>query len=290
MTNKIERLASMRAACAVASLFIGPIAVACPDGWSSTSFGTCLPNAGGGGNSSTSIPGIRIPNAPGLGPISLTLQHIGGEVVGFVGGVPLEIWLQNSRNLAYGSSQPIPPDVHQKLAGYVPDSVLNVARYKIGDTGFANLANVIEGNGFNGSAAAVTLIDVIIFRSINDYQRLDIWAHEMKHVEQYQGWGVHSFAVQYARNYQTVEQPAYAQGDGYAPWAAEHGIYLGTYKANGNQPMPNPGGPLPRQAIAAYCNNIQSRLTQVRQLPQQQQQAVANALLAEASSAGCTFR
>jgi hypothetical protein len=97
---------------------------------------------------------------------------------------------------------------------------MNRVRYKIGDNGFLNLAHVIEQGGF---ASAVTLIDVVIFRGPTEANDPSIWAHELTHVDQYQEWGVHSFAIQYARDYNGVENPAYGRGNGYWAWAQQRG-------------------------------------------------------------------
>lgn len=94
---------------------------------------------------------------------------------------------------------------------------MNRVRYKIGDSGFANLAHLLEQGG---AAAAVTLIDVVVFRGPSEAADPSIWAHELTHIDQYRDWGVHSFAVQYARNWHSVEDPAYAKGNGYQAWAA----------------------------------------------------------------------
>jgi hypothetical protein len=94
---------------------------------------------------------------------------------------------------------------------------MNRVRYKIGDNGFVNLAHLLEQGGV---ASAVTLIDVVVFRGPSEADDLSIWAHELTHVDQYRSWGVHSFAVQYARNWRSVENPAYAKGDGFWAWRA----------------------------------------------------------------------
>ena len=96
---------------------------------------------------------------------------------------------------------------------------MNRVRYKIGDSGFFNLARLLEQGG---AASAVTLINVVVFRGPTEADDPSIWAHELTHVDQYQSWGVHSFAVQYTRNWQRVENPAYAKGDGFWAWYQQH--------------------------------------------------------------------
>jgi hypothetical protein len=78
-----------------------------------------------------------------------------------MGGVPLEQWIIASHNTAVSGAMPIPPLIRQELTGYASEDSMNRVRYKIGDNGFLNLANVIEKGG---RVQAVTLIDVIIFR------------------------------------------------------------------------------------------------------------------------------
>jgi hypothetical protein len=57
----------------------------------------------------------------------------------------------------------------------------------------------------------VTLIDTIIFRHASDAEdNVALWAHELKHVQQYQEWGVQGFAQRYTHDFNAVEAPAYA--------------------------------------------------------------------------------
>ena len=144
-------------------------------------------------------------------------------------GPALEQAINSSHNTAINGAMPIPPQIRQQLTGYASEDSMNRVRYKIGDNGFANLAHLLEQGGV---AAAVTLIDVIVFRGQSDADDLSIWAHELTHVDQYRDWGVHSFAVQYARNWHSVENPAYAKGNGYAAWAQSHSVTV----TGGNPP------------------------------------------------------
>ena len=115
---------------------------------------------------------------------------------------------------------------------------MNRVRYKIGDPGFLNVAHVIEQAG---PATAVTLIDVVIFRGPTEALSPSLWAHELTHVDQYRDWGVHSFAIQYARDFGAVENPAYAKQNGYAAWMQQGGR---------NQVGLPPGPP---QGLGAFC-------------------------------------
>ena len=169
-----------------------------------------------------------------LGPLGHACDTCGGGVVGglpIIGhavneaqaqaaGAALEQWIIASHNTAIGGVMPIPPDIRQALTGYASEDSMNRVRYKIGDNGFFNLANALERGGF---ASAVTLIDIVVFRGPSEAQDLSIWAHELTHVDQYAQWGVHSFAISYARDYNSVEGPAYAKGNGYWAWAQQQG-------------------------------------------------------------------
>jgi hypothetical protein len=154
------------------------------------------------------------------GTVGQAFEHGKNELRG-LGGVPLEQSIIASHNTAINGAMPIPPQIRQALTGYASEDSMNRVRYKIGDNGFLNLAHMLEQGGF---ASAVTLIDVVIFRGPSEASDLSIWAHELTHVDQYRDWGVHSFAVQYARDYNSVEAPAYAKGNGYSAWAQNHGV------------------------------------------------------------------
>ena len=135
-------------------------------------------------------------------------------------GPTLERAIIASHDTAINGAMPIPPLIRQQLTGYASEDSMDRVRFKIGDNGFANLAHLLEQGG---AASAVTLIDVVVFRGPSEADDLSIWAHELTHVDQYREWGVHSFAVQYTRNWHSVEDPAYAKGNGYRAWAMNRG-------------------------------------------------------------------
>jgi hypothetical protein len=164
-------------------------------------------------------------------------------------GPTLERAIIESRNTAINGSIPIPLDVRRAMSGYISEDSLNRARYKIGDNGFINLAHLIEQGG---RADAVTLIDVIVFRGPSEANDLSIWAHELTHVGQYAAWGVHSFAVQYARNWRSVEDPAYAKGDGFYAWYNQHQANMPTTPAN-TLPATYTLPPANMRPLGAFC-------------------------------------
>lgn len=180
--------------------FIFPLqpAAACQDGYTADSFGLCWPTIGG--------------------DIADTWERMDRERRAQTYGPGIATWLQGSRETAYPASQPIPADVRSQLTGFVPEDVLNRARYKVDDSGLINAAaNILH---INSNIAAVTLVDVIVFRNAIDAQsNYKLWAHELKHVRQYMDWGTLDFGRHSARNYEAeVEQPALDEGERYASW------------------------------------------------------------------------
>jgi len=190
-----------------------------------------------------------------LGPLGHACDTCGGGVVGGLpvighalneaqaqaAGTVLEQWINASHNTAINGAMPIPPQIRQQLTGYASEDSMNRVRYKVGDSGFVNLAHMLEQGGF---ADAVTLIDVVVFRGPSEANNPAIWAHELTHVDQYRDWGVHSFAIQYARDYNGVENPAYAKGNGFWAWAQQNHIAPATVAS------PPPATP---QGFGAFC-------------------------------------
>lgn len=117
-------------------------------------------------------------------------------------------WLLRSRDAALAEGvQPMPPVIRQQLLAYYPSQLLDAARYKVGSNDQRGAATAMLQNP---DIRAVTLVDIIVFRTqqaaLND---VALWAHELKHVEQYQQWGVQAFALRYTRDFGAVEAPAY---------------------------------------------------------------------------------
>ncbi len=167
---------------------------ACQDGYSANFLGICMPNID-------------------PGPATEPLAQIHGAAIA--------AWFQGSRETAVSGSGPVPPQVRLALNGYISDDVLNRARYKVGDNGIFNAANDILK--VNNDIAAVTLVDVIVFRDGNDASsNYKLWAHELKHVQQFMEWGVKDFGIRYARDYNSVEGQAREVENGYPGWAAAH--------------------------------------------------------------------
>jgi len=150
---------------------------------------------------------------PSSGDLSLV-----GQGLDEAAGLALEQLIIALHNSAIIGATPIPDRIRQRLSGYAGEDSMNRVRYKIDGSGFLNLTDVLEPGGI----AAVTLIDVVIFRGPSEANDPSLWAHELTHVDQYKAWGLHGFAIQYARDPNSVEKPAYAKGGGYWAWARQH--------------------------------------------------------------------
>lgn len=118
-------------------------------------------------------------------------------------------WLRLSRETAVNAGvEPIPLDIRVQLEPWYDFQVLDAVRYQVGNPEQLDAASAFLQNP---DVAAVTLVDVIVFRNAADARdNVALWAHELKHVQQYQEWGVDDFAARYTRNYEAVEAPAYA--------------------------------------------------------------------------------
>lgn len=124
----------------------------------------------------------------------------------------LEAWLLQSRQAALrAGTEPIPLMIRAQLAPFYDDALLDEVRYRVGITDEMDAATVMLQNP---DVQAVTLVDVVVFRS-SDAAAEDavLWAHELWHVQQYREWGTDGFAQRYTRNFQSVEGPAYEMGE-----------------------------------------------------------------------------
>ena len=142
-------------------------------------------------------------------PVSPQNYEALSERVQWLAAAGLETWIRQSRDqLALLESQPIPLHIRSQLEPYFDLEVLETARYRVGDDNVLTAANTLLRNP---DIVAVTLIDLIVFRNEADaLENVALWAHELKHVEQYLQWGVGEFARRYTRDYRSVERPGYA--------------------------------------------------------------------------------
>jgi hypothetical protein len=88
----------------------------------------------------------------------------------------------------------------------VPAAILDRVRWRVGGAGDMS----VQENLFRfGYAPAVTLDYVVVFQHEQDaLQEPKLWVHELRHVMQYQDWGVAAFAARYLQDYAGVEKEA----------------------------------------------------------------------------------
>lgn len=141
----------------------------------------------------------------------------------------LSAWLVQSRNDAVqGGVFPIPNHIRKQFAGFYDEDVLNRARYKIGDTGAFNLARLATNENGRG---AIVLVDVVVFNRSDDVQNnVELWAHELRHVQQYRDWGVNGFATRYLRSWNSVEEDATGFETNHQNWLASREAAPSNYR------------------------------------------------------------
>jgi hypothetical protein len=167
------------------SLCSAPVVLACPTGQSEVCLVNCF-----------CVPGSRD-----------EIDGIAQSVRQFTAR-GLASWLvQSHANAAAGETQPIPLNIRLQLEPFYSLQVLDSARYKVGDEVELNTANTML---HNPDVNAVTMLDIIVFRHTDDaLNNVELWAHELKHVQQYLELGVDEFASRYTRDYRLIEAPAY---------------------------------------------------------------------------------
>jgi len=144
---------------------------------------------------------VRWANALGLSTIEYASLVAKGKDPKMLVAVPVATAMRAARNHHYPNAKPIPEYIKQRVHEYYPATMLNEARYMVGDFEFS-LPNALNYGSeiFKGSENASVMGDVIIFGrepSINDDSDLFWWAHELHHVHQYYDWGIDRFAYNY---------------------------------------------------------------------------------------------
>ena len=128
------------------------------------------------------------------------------------GGASLARAIRYSRDQALKDSYAMPAKIREALEPYFSRHILDKARYSTDWSSSSDLTlhRLLLATEYT---SAVTLDNVIVFKNRKGVDDLWLWAHELKHVEQYDRWGVEAFAQKYAENYDLVEQEAYEYAD-----------------------------------------------------------------------------
>jgi hypothetical protein len=116
--------------------------------------------------------------------------------------------IEYSRNDARAlGTLPMPPAIRQALSGFYPAWVLDGVEYRVG---VGSAFSVQAGSMRFGDATAVATLDTITFADAWHAENDEVlWAHELKHVEQFRTWGLTEFARRYVQDYEAVEAEAY---------------------------------------------------------------------------------
>ena len=99
---------------------------------------------------------------------------------------------------------PIPPLIRAALDPYFPARILDKARWT---TAAGISLDGVLTNWFN-LEGAVTLGEVIAFSDGSQVQDVELWAHELTHVIQYEELGIEPFALEYLHDFRAVENQA----------------------------------------------------------------------------------
>jgi hypothetical protein len=132
-----------------------------------------------------------------------------------------EFGLRQSRDSARGgATEALPAAIRGQVRGFYDDELLDSVRFKTGDNDLLNLANLSIRFG---DAAAVTLVDTIVFADAAQARsNVLLWVHELWHVKQFRDWGVRDFSLRYLQDSAAVEAEAYAAQDNFTKWRARH--------------------------------------------------------------------
>lgn len=101
--------------------------------------------------------------------------------------------------------QPIPSDIATALRPFFPAATLRRTRWTLAGRRLS-LGTVLAGWYYR--EGAVTLDGVIVFSDAAAASNLDLWAHELVHVRQYEELGIDTFARIYVSDWILLEQQA----------------------------------------------------------------------------------
>lgn len=157
------------------------VSAACPVGQMEICFTTCI-----------CVPDAERVREQVLGSASMTLER----------------WILQSRDTALmAGTQPMPLEIRARLSSYYDSDLLDTVRFRVGALDELDVASAMLQNP---DIKAVTLVDVVVFRSQEAAERdVGLWAHELWHARQYREWGSTGFAQRYTRDFEAVEKPAY---------------------------------------------------------------------------------
>jgi hypothetical protein len=158
---------------------------------------------------------VKAPNPAAIPEMLRNLPKDVGQALLNPAGSALATAIRHAAAQARWGAQPIPDDVKSRLAPYIPGHILNKAVWTVFDGNRITLDTQLLRACWD-TVNAITLDNVIVFKRSPSRERVDLWAHELVHVMQYDNMGVEGFANVYSYNWNSLENPAYSLQDSVA--------------------------------------------------------------------------
>lgn len=134
------------------------------------------------------------------------IRYAVGDKTYTLGGTALAQAIRFSRRQASTAApQPIPQDIADALRGYFPSQSLQRVRWTLAGRRIS-LGTVLAGWYYR--EGAVTLDEVVVFSNASTARDVQLWAHELVHVRQYEELGVDRFARLYVSSWPVLEKQA----------------------------------------------------------------------------------
>ena len=124
-------------------------------------------------------------------------------------GVALALAIRLGRAEALrGEVHPLPKTLRRRFSHHFPRSLLDKVRWTVAEPG-TRLGRALAR--WPVSEGAVTLGNVIVFKTEKASKNRSLFAHELQHVDQYRELGIEEFARRYAENPEPIEAEARAK-------------------------------------------------------------------------------
>jgi len=131
-------------------------------------------------------------------------RKAGADVRGSGTALGVAIRLGRAEALRSGT-KPVPKKLKRQFREHYPKAVLDDARWLVAEPG-SRLGRVLAR--WPVKEGAVTLGNVIVFKTGSGPKNRNLFAHELAHVEQYDELGIGAFARRYAADPEPIEEEA----------------------------------------------------------------------------------